>query len=89
MEICPRTGWWTSWSQWRAFNWDVQEVDGHDIPALNEAFAKAQQCDTKPSILIAHTVKGKGIDFMECQMVWHYYSLTEETYQKARGALSS
>lgn len=57
--------------KWRAFGWQVIEVDGHDIDALLTAFAEAKQVKGKPSILIAKTVKGKGVSFMEDQAGWH------------------
>ncbi|KUO70912.1 MAG: transketolase [Desulfosporosinus sp. BRH_c37] len=57
--------------KWRAFCWHVIEVDGHDVDALIEAFAEARQIKGKPSIIIAKTLKGKGVSFMENQAGWH------------------
>ena len=57
--------------KWRAFCWHVIEVDGHDVDALLSAFAEAKQVKGKPSIIIAKTVKGKGVSFMENQAGWH------------------
>ena len=57
--------------KWRAFCWNVIEVDGHDVDALLAAFAEAKQVTGKPSIIIAKTVKGKGVSFMEDQAGWH------------------
>lgn len=57
--------------KWRAFCWHVIEVDGHDVDALLVAFAEAKQVKGKPSIIIAKTVKGKGVSFMENQAGWH------------------
>ncbi|TGE33911.1 transketolase [Desulfosporosinus sp. Sb-LF] len=57
--------------KWRAFSWHVIEVDGHDIDALIAAFAEARQVKGKPSIIIAKTIKGKGVSFMEDQAGWH------------------
>jgi transketolase len=57
--------------KWRAFCWHVIEVDGHDIDALLAAFAEARQVKGRPSIIIAKTVKGKGVSFMENQAGWH------------------
>lgn len=73
--------------KWRAFKWDVHEIDGHDIPKINETLQMANGRIDKPSIIIARTVKGKGIDFMEGEMTWHYFSMNDETYAKARAAL--
>jgi len=57
--------------KWRAFCWHVIEVDGHDIDALLAAFAEAKTVKGKPTIIIAKTVKGKGVSFMEDQAGWH------------------
>jgi len=57
--------------KWRAFCWHVIEVDGHDVDALLAAFAEAKQVKGKPSIIIAKTVKGKGVSFMENAAGWH------------------
>ena len=59
-------------AKFAAFGWSVREVDGHDIPALVEALraAKAERAG-KPCVLVAHTVKGKGVSFMEGQAGWH------------------
>jgi transketolase len=58
--------------KWQAFGWNVLEVDGHDIDKLEEAFLSAKlTSNLKPSVIIAHTVKGKGISFMENQPLWH------------------
>lgn len=57
--------------KWRAFGWHVIEVDGNDIEALLKALAEAKETKGKPTILIAHTVKGKGVSFMENQVSWH------------------
>ncbi|HBV86759.1 MAG TPA: transketolase [Desulfosporosinus sp.] len=57
--------------KWQAFCWHVIEVDGHDIDALLEAFAEAKTVKGRPTMIIAKTVKGKGISFMEDQAGWH------------------
>lgn len=57
--------------KWRAFSWHVIEVNGHDIDALLAAFAEAKAVKGKPTIIIAKTVKGKGVSFMEDQAGWH------------------
>ena len=58
-------------AKWQAFCWNVIEVDGHDVEALLAAFAEAKKCQGKPSIIIAKTVKGKGVSFMENVAGWH------------------
>jgi transketolase len=65
MEVAPMP------DKWRSFNWHVIEVDGHDIAALIDALEKAQTVKGRPTILIAHTVKGKGVSYMEGQAAWH------------------
>ena len=54
-----------------AFNFDVQEVDGHSMRALNDAIGKAQAVYSQPSIIIAHTVAAKGVDVFERDFRWH------------------
>ena len=58
--------------KWRAFNWHTLAVDGHDHPALAEAVASARIEEDRPTVVICDTVKGKGVSFMEDQVVWHY-----------------
>lgn len=58
--------------KWQAFGWEVREVDGHNLRALRETLESAPFKKGKPSLIIAHTVKGKGISFMENTPIWHY-----------------
>ena len=60
--------------KFRAFRWGVKEIDGHDHEAIHEALATLPFQVGKPSCLIAHTIKGKGVDFMENKLQWHYSS---------------
>ena len=62
----------------RAFGWSVREVDGHDIRAVSHELSTAPWEKGKPSMLIAHTVKGKGVRFMENEVAWHYRNPSEE-----------
>ena len=57
--------------KWRAYSWHVIECDGHDIQALLDAFDEAERTKGRPTVLIAHTVKGKGVSFMENALNWH------------------
>ena len=57
--------------KWRAFNWNVLDVDGHDIPALLGACDQARAARGKPSVILARTVMGKGVSFMEDDYKWH------------------
>lgn len=58
--------------KWRAFGWGVVEVDGHDHSALEQALSSLPTVQDRPSVIIAHTVKGKGVSFMENTVLWHY-----------------
>jgi transketolase len=60
--------------KWRAFGFDVREVDGHDVAALREAFDALPFCKGKPNAIIAHTLKGRGIGFAELNAAWHHKS---------------
>lgn len=60
--------------KFKAFRWAVREVDGHDHKAIQEALASTPWEPGKPSVLIAHTTKGKGVDYMENNLQWHYSS---------------
>ncbi len=57
--------------KWRAFNWHVIEVDGHNFEALNAAFGEARTVFEKPTVIIAHTIPGKGVSFAEGDFRWH------------------
>jgi len=69
--------------KWTAFGWHVQEVDGHDHEALKSAYLAARSNSDLPSVVIAHTIKGKGISFMEQQVLWHYRTPQGEEYAAA------
>jgi transketolase len=70
--------------KWRAFGWDAREIDGHDMTALAGALAGlSHEPDGQPVALIAHTVKGKGVSFMEDDNNWHYRTPTAEEVAKA------
>ena len=58
--------------KWRSFGWEVREVDGHDMEELSEVFGGVPLAAGKPSLIVAHTVKGKGISYMEKIPIWHY-----------------
>ena len=69
--------------KWRAFGWHVVEVDGHDVPALLDAFEERQRPKNKPYVIIAHTIKGKGVSFFENDNKWHHAKLTHQQYVDA------
>lgn len=70
-------------SKFESFGWAVKEVDGHDIKALKEAFAALPFEKGKPSLIIAHTIKGKGVSFMENSVKWHHGVPDKEQYETA------
>jgi len=69
--------------KWRAFGWDVREIDGHDIKVLLAVFSEVLANSQKPSCIIAHTTKGKGVSFMEDQLLWHYRNPQGEEFEDA------
>ena len=74
--------------KWRAFGWHTIELDGHSIPALQKAFAEAAATKGKPTAIVAHTVKGKGVSFMENNPKFHGVAPTNEEMQKAMQELA-
>jgi transketolase len=71
--------------KWRAFGWQVQEVDGHDLDALLAALAEADAQTGGPSMIVARTVKGKGVSFFEDKAAYHGVAPDD---QELRAALS-
>jgi transketolase len=69
--------------KWKAFGWNVREVDGHDHKALKDAFDRLPFSAGKPSCVIAHTIKGKGVSFMENSVLWHYRTARGEEFEAA------
>jgi len=69
--------------KWEAFGWHVLEVPGHDVAALLTAYHEARQVKDKPTIIIAHTVKGKGVSYMENKVEWHGGNVTKPLYEQA------
>jgi transketolase len=68
-------------ARWRSFGWNVVEVDGHDVAAIGAALAAPG--DGRPTVLVAHTIFGKGVDFMESKIRWHYMPMDDEEYASA------
>lgn len=73
--------------KWRAFRWRVIEVDGHDHTALRDALAAAPDAEGQPTCVIAHTIKGKGVSFMEHSVLWHYRTAREAEFAAAEREL--
>ena len=69
--------------KFRAFNWAVKEIDGHNHDEISAALKQIPFESGKPSCLIAHTVKGKGVDFMEGKLQWHYSSPKPDQLKEA------
>jgi len=69
--------------KWRSFGWHTLEIDGHSIPALQQAFAEAANVKGKPTVIIANTIKGKGVSFMENNPKFHGVAPTPEECEKA------
>ena len=70
-------------SKFEAFGWYVLECDGHDYDAIDSCLFKAKDLKDKPTIIIAHTVKGKGVSFMENNYAWHGSAPSKEQYEQA------
>ena len=75
------------YSKWESFGFNVIPCDGHNIEMLIDSFEKARQTKEKPSIIIARTVKGKGVPFMENKAEWHGKAPNDEQYERAMKAL--
>jgi transketolase len=73
--------------KWRSFGWNVLECDGHDIPAISKTLDEAKAHKGKPTFIVAHTIKGKGVSFMEHQISWHGAAPNKELTEKALGEL--
>lgn len=73
--------------KWKAFNWNTRVLDGHDIDALIQGFQWAKSNQNRPSVLIANTIKGKGVSFMEGQHQWHGKPPGTEEYMLAKKEL--
>jgi transketolase len=74
--------------KWRAFGWRVFETPGHDMPVLLETLDKARRRRTKPTAIIAQTVKGKGVSFMENNPSFHGRAPNKEEFDKAMEELA-
>lgn len=69
--------------KWAAFRWSVEVIDGHDHEAIGRALSKLPREDGKPTLILAHTVKGKGVQFMEDKLLWHYKSPDKTQLEQA------
>jgi transketolase len=69
--------------KWKAFNWNVIEIDGHDVPEILTALADAKATKGRPTAIIAHTTKGRGVSFMENEAIWHAKPPSDEEHEQA------
>ena len=69
--------------KWRSFCWDIKEIDGHNMYEILDAFYDLKKYQEKPTIIIAHTVKGKGVSYMENQIDWHGKAPNEKQFKQA------
>jgi transketolase len=69
--------------KWRAFGWDVAEIDGHNHQQINDSLVN----NAKPRCIIANTLKGKGVDFMQDTVLWHYKSPNDQELESALSQL--
>ena len=69
--------------KWKNFGWGTIETDGHDIEKLMDAFDKAKTIKGMPAVIIAHTIKGKGVSFVENKVEWHGIAPKKEEYERA------
>ncbi len=76
-------------SKFQSFGWAVRHVDGHDFEALTQSFDALPFTKGKPSLVIAHTVKGKGVSYMENMLNWHHGVPNEQQYQEALAELDN
>jgi transketolase len=74
--------------KWRNFGWEVKETDGHNFSEIEKNLSPIPFKNQKPSLLIAHTIKGKGVSFMEDKLESHYKRLTKEEYEESLKELS-
>lgn len=69
--------------KWESFGWAVREINGHDMGEIENAMMNVPFQEDKPSLIIAHTTKGKGVSYMENRVEWHYKSPDNDEYKKA------
>jgi transketolase len=74
-------------AKWKSFGWAVKEIDGHDPRALVRALAAKPDARQRPRVIVAHTVKGKGVSFMEDELEWHYRPPSADDLERALAEL--
>ena len=74
-------------AKWRAFNWHVREIDGHDMEQIVDALDEAEVITGRPALIVSHTIKGKGVSFMELNPEWHGKAPEGEKAERALAEL--
>lgn len=82
-KVSEVTGLYPLVDKWKAFKWNVITINGHDYNEIYSALKNAYEEKEKPTVIIADTIKGKGVSFMEGKLEWHYKSPNEEQYKIA------
>ena len=78
MSMSPMT------DRWKAFGWNTRPLDGHDVPAISrELYSSTGGQSESPQVLLAETVFGKGVSYMERKIKWHYWPMSDEEYEIA------
>lgn len=75
-------------AKWSAFGWSVVEIDGHAVAAIEAALRQVPATPSRPTCILAHTIKGKGVSFMEGQLLWHYRSPQGDEFSRAIAELA-
>lgn len=70
-------------AKWRSFGWSVEEIDGHDVAQVDRTLERVPLKRGRPACVVAHTVKGKGVSFMQDDVLWHYRHPQGEEYDAA------
>jgi transketolase len=83
IDMHPATG------RWQAFGWEAVEVDGHDAGAVQAAIQGFDMAEGRPHVVIADTVCGKGVGYMERQVKWHYWPMSDEEFSVAMREIGS
>jgi len=73
--------------KWKANGWHVLEIDGHDVQEIENALSKAEKVKNKPTMIIAHTVKGKGVPFAENSAIFHHGIMNQDQFLDALKAV--
>ena len=73
--------------KWQGFGWHVIEINGHDYKAISSAYDEAEKVKGRPTVIVAKTIKGKGVSFMENQVDWHGKAPTKEEAERALAEL--